>query len=66
MKRSPGASWSKYVEFQKAWNRTSWTMLDIDWMEMYPEMTLVNRPGNGYDLVHALMPLDIGPSLQEV
>jgi hypothetical protein len=35
-------------------------------MEMYPEMTLVNGPGNGYDLVHDLMPLDIGPSLQEV
>eukprot|EP00966_Prymnesium_polylepis_P132156 3055860-Prymnesium_polylepis.1 len=39
VKRSPGASWSKY-EFQKAWNRKSWTMLENDWMEMYPEMTL--------------------------
>ena len=42
------ASWSKY-EFQKAWNRKSWRMLDIDWMAMYPEMTLVNGLGNGYD-----------------
>eukprot|EP00966_Prymnesium_polylepis_P166350 3845621-Prymnesium_polylepis.1 len=26
----------------------------------YPEMTLVNGPGNGYDLVHDLMPLEAG------
>ena len=24
VKRSPGASWSKYVEFHNGWNRKSW------------------------------------------
>eukprot|EP00966_Prymnesium_polylepis_P094124 2178678-Prymnesium_polylepis.1 len=27
---------------------------------MFPEMKLVNGPGSGYDLVHDLMPLNIG------
>ena len=27
---------------------------------MFPDMTLVNGPGSGYDLVHDLMPLNVG------
>ena len=62
----PGTRTRGHEPARRGVSTVTWAMLDIDWMEMYPEMTLVNGPGNGYDLVHALMPLDIGPSLQEV
>ena len=45
-------------EFKKVWR--NWSRLSVDWIEHYPDLKATNGPDSQYDLVHDLMPLDMG------
>ena len=47
------------IEFKKVWR--NWVRLPVSWSEYYPDLKPINGPSGGeYDLIHDLMPLDMG------